>query len=122
MKGDPQARSDKQYVKRGDMENRIKERQLMLFSGRTSCHDLEANKFRLLLSTFAYVLFQHLRQDHVAGRELACVQANTIRPKLLKVVARVIVSVRRVLFHLASSYPYESVSRRIAQSLLLRPG
>lgn len=122
LQGRPQALYDKQYVKRGDMENRIKEQQLMLFADRTSCHDFEANQFRLLLSSFAYVLVQHLRQDHLAGTELECAQVSTIRLKLFKVAARVIVSVRRVVFHLASSYPYQAIFRRIAKSVLLRPG
>lgn len=122
LKGHPQALYDKRYVKRGDMENRIKEQQLMLFADRTSCHDFEANQFRLLLSSFAYVLVQHLRQDHLPGTELECAQVSTIRLKLFKVAARVIVSVRRVVFHLASSYPYQSIFRHVAQSLLLRPG
>jgi len=39
---------------RGDMENRIKEQQLMLFADRTSCHGVEANRFRLFLSSCAY--------------------------------------------------------------------
>lgn len=122
LKGPPQALYDKRYVKRGDMENRIKEQQLMLFADRTSCHDFAANQFRLLLSSFAYVLVQHLRQDHLAGTELECAQVSTIRLKLFKVAARVIVSVRRVVFHLASSYPYQSIFQRLAQSVLLRPG
>lgn len=94
----------------------------MLFADRTSCHDFEANQFRLLLSSFAYLLVQHLRQDHLTGTELEYAQASTIRLKLFKVAARVVVSVRRVVFHLATSYPYEAIFRRIARSLLLRPG
>ena len=38
------------YCARGEMENRIKEQQLMLFADRTSCHDFLANQLRLLLS------------------------------------------------------------------------
>jgi len=122
LKGRPQTLYDQNYVKRGDMENRIKEQQLMLFADRTSCHDFEANQFRLLLSSFAYVLTSHLRQDHLAGTELECAQVSTIRLKLFKVAARVKVSVRRIVFHLATSYPYQVIFRRIAQSVLLRPG
>ena len=78
LKGGPQVLSDKQYVKRGNMENRIKKQQLMLFSDGPSCDDFAANQFRLLLSSFSYVLVQHLRQDHLAGTELACAQTNAI--------------------------------------------
>jgi len=45
---------DGTYVLRGDMENRIKEQQLMLFANRASCHSFLANQFRLLLSSAAY--------------------------------------------------------------------
>jgi hypothetical protein len=37
------------YCARGEMENRIKEQQLGLFSDRTSCHQWWANQFRLLV-------------------------------------------------------------------------
>ena len=122
LKGRHQALYDENYVKRGDMENRIKEQQLMLFADRTSCHDFEANQFRLLLSSFAYVLTSHLRQHHLAGTELESAQVSTIRLKLFKVAARVVVSVRRIVFHLASSYPYQALFQRIAKSVHLRPG
>ena len=41
---------------------------------------------------------------------------GTIRLRLLKVAARVVVSARRVVFHLASSYP----SREVFQSVYER--
>jgi hypothetical protein len=44
------------YCPRGEMENRIKEHQLDLFSDRTSTHDFESNQLRLWFSSFAYVL------------------------------------------------------------------
>jgi len=122
LEGTPQALYDDIYVQRGEMENRIKEQQLMLFADRTSCHDFLANQFRLLLSSFAYVLVETLRRVHLADTELAQAQVNTIRLKVLKVAARVVTSVRRIIFHLSSSYPGEALFRRIAASLLLRPG
>ena len=118
LEGDPQQLYDEVYVQRGDMENRIKEQQLMLFADRTSCHDFLANQFRLLLSSFAYVLLESLRREHLASTELARAQVNTIRLKLLKVAARVVVSVRRILFHISSSYPSENLFRHLAASLI----
>jgi hypothetical protein len=106
--GDPQELYEDVYCQRGEMENRIKEQQLGLFAGRTSCHRFLANQFRLLLSSAAYVLMQALRREALAGTELARAQVGTIRLKLLKVAARVMVTARRVVFHLASSYPYRS--------------
>jgi hypothetical protein len=107
--GDPQELYEEVYCQRGEMENRIKEQQLDLFADRTSCHRFLANQFRLLLSSAAYVLVQALRRTALAGTELARAQVGTIRLKLFKVAARVVVSVRRVVFHLASSYPYQAV-------------
>jgi Transposase DDE domain group 1 len=106
--GGPQELYEDVYCQRGEMENRIKEQQLGLFADRTSCHRFAANQFRLLLSSAAYVLVQALRREALAGTELARAQVGTIRLKLLKVAARVVVSARRVVFHLASSYPYRS--------------
>jgi hypothetical protein len=100
-----QALYDQTYCGRGEMENRIKEQQLGLFADRTSCHDLVANQFRLLLSSIAYVLVETLRRTALAGTELATAQATTIRLKLLKVGAVVRRSVRRLVVHLSESFP-----------------
>ncbi|MFO0879799.1 MAG: IS1380 family transposase [Gemmataceae bacterium] len=55
------------YCQRGEMENRIKEQQGMLFAGRTSCHAFLANQFRLLLSAAAYVLVEAVRRRGRGG-------------------------------------------------------
>jgi hypothetical protein len=109
---------DQVYTARGDMENRIKEQQLDLFADRTSCHDFEANQFRLLLASAAYVLISQLRRMALADTELAQAQAGTIRLKLFKVAARVVLSVRRVALHLRSTYPYTSLFHRIVARLV----
>ena len=108
---------DETYIPRGDMENRIKEQQLMLFADRASCHSFLANQFRLILSSAAYVLVETLRRTALAGTELATAQVNTIRLKLFKVAARVVVSVRRVVLHLSTAYPLQHVFRRIQHRL-----
>lgn len=104
--GDPRKLYEDVSCQRGDMENRIKEQQLDLFADRTSCHRFLANQFRLLLSSAAYVLVQALRRMALRGTDLEQAQVGTIRLKLLKVAARVVVSARRVVFHLATSYPW----------------
>ncbi len=119
--GDPQELYEEVYCQRGEMENRIKEQQLDLFADRTSCHRFLANQFRLLLSSAAYVLVQALRRTALAGTELAQAQVGTIRLKLFKVAARVAVTVRRVVFHLSSSYPYQEIFRTVYQRLTGRP-
>ena len=114
----PQQLYDEVYAMRGDMENRIKEQQLMLFADRTSCHEFQANQFRLLLSTFAYVLIDALRRDYLQGTELERAQCSTIRLKLFKIAARVRVTVRRVWFHLSSSYPHQALLRTLSCRLV----
>jgi len=108
---------DGTYCLRGDMENRIKEQQLMLFADRASCRSFLANQFRLLLSSAAYVLVEALRRTALAGTELAAAQASTIRLKLFKVAARVVVSVRRVVLHFSTAYPLQAVFRQIQHRL-----
>src|SRR5262249_50559847 len=68
--GDPRELYEDVYCQRGEMENRIKEQQLDLFAGRTSCHRFLANQFRLLLSAAAYVLVQALRRTALSGTGL----------------------------------------------------
>ncbi len=116
--GDPRELYEGAYCQRGEAENRIKEQQLDLFADRTSCHRFAANQFRLLLSSAAYLLVQALRRTALSGTELAEAQVGTIRLKLLKVAARVVVSARRVVFHLANSYPYRGLFERVSERLL----
>jgi hypothetical protein len=97
---------EKRYCARGEMENRIKECQLDLFADRTSSHTMRANQLRLWLASFAYVLMSALRRIGLAGTRLADATCGTIRLKLLKIGALVKISVRRVLFSMASAFPY----------------
>jgi len=104
MLGSEQYLYEEVYCARGDMENRIKEQQ-MLFADRTSCHGFEANRFRLFLSSCAYVLMETLRRTALFGTKMAEAQCNTIRVKLFKVAAVVTESVRRIVFSLSDVYP-----------------
>jgi len=107
--GQSQQLYDDVYCQRGDMENRIKEQQLGLFADRTSCHDFVANQFRVLLSAAAYILMDTLRREALADTELANAQVGTIRLKLLKIGARIVCSVRRIMLHFAGGYPYKDI-------------
>jgi hypothetical protein len=105
------------YCARGEMENRIKEQQMCLFADRTSCQAMRANQLRLWLSSVAYVLLQALRQHGLHDTPLATARCDTIRLKLLKIGAVVRVTVRRVWFSLAESYPYRDVFGRVFENL-----
>jgi hypothetical protein len=119
LQGEPQQLYDEVYCARGEMENRIKEQQLGLFAGRTSCHAFAANQFRLLLSSFAYTLIETLRRVALAGTELARAQATTIRTKLLKIGAVVVSSVRRIVLRLSSAYPLKNLFEQVARRLVV---
>jgi hypothetical protein len=92
------------YCARGDMENRIKEHQLV--SLRTSCHQMKANQLRLWLSTFAYLFFVELRTAVWKDREASRWEPATIRLRVLKVAATVTVSTRRIVIQLPRSHPW----------------
>ena len=105
------------YCARGEMENRIQEQQRCLFADRTSCHTMRANQLRLWLSSVAYVLMQTLRAQGLKGTPLAKAQCDTIRLKLLKIGALVHVTVRRVWFALAESYPFQTCFAQVYRNL-----
>jgi hypothetical protein len=115
--GDPQELYEDVYCQRGERENRIKEQQRGLFADGTSCHRFLANRFRSLLSSAAYAPVQALRRTALVATELARAQVGTIRLKLFKVAARVVVTARRVVFHLSSGYPYQDVFRSVSERL-----
>jgi hypothetical protein len=115
--GTPQALYDDLYCARGDMENRIKEQQLDLFSDRTSCHRWWPNQLRLLLSALAYVLLEAIRRLALTGTSLARAQCGTIRLKLLKIGAVVLRNTRRVRLLLSTAYPYQELFIKVVTRL-----
>jgi len=110
---------EKVYCARGDMENRIKEQQLYLFSDRTSAQTMRANQLRLWFSSISYLLMQILRRIGLKGTEFAKAQCHTIREKILKIGAQIKISVRRILISLAEGYPHQDLFNRILQNLRL---
>jgi len=105
------------YCARGEMENRIKEQQLMLFADRTSTHWMRSNQIRLWFSSVAYVLVNALRRVALMGTEMARAQCGTIRLKLLKIGAQIRVTVRKVWVSLAEGFPYLGVFRAAWRNL-----
>ncbi len=93
------------YCARGEMENRIKEQQLDLFADRTSTAKMRSNQIRLYFSSIAYCLMQALRELGLAGTKMAKAQCSTIRVRLLKIGARVRVTVRKVWIKMATGHP-----------------
>jgi hypothetical protein len=96
------------YCARGEMENRIKEQQLDLFADRTSAATMRANQLRLWFASFAYVLLEALRRIGLRHTQFQDATCGTIRLKLLKLGARITVSVRRIKVAIASACPYRT--------------
>src|SRR3989442_5166794 len=115
LKQSPQWIYEHVYCQRGDIENRIKELHDLEID-RTSCTSFWANQFRVLLTAAAYVLMQELRL-RAAGTACARAQVAKIRERLLKLGARVLVSVRRVVVHLPASFPFLPAFRCVALAL-----
>ena len=116
MKQSPRWLYEEVYCQRGDLENRIKELHYGMEIGRTSCTKFWANQFRVLMTAAAYVLMQELRLG-LAGTASARVQVSTLRERFLKLGARVVSSVRRIVLHLPQSFPYFHSFRRLAWSV-----
>ena len=117
LEGEAQEIYDQVYCARGEMENRIKEQQLGLFSDRTSCHSWWANQFRVLLSAAAYVLMETIRRTGLVGTELARAQVTTIRLKLLKIGAVIVRNTRRIRLLFSSAYPHQELFRHACAAL-----
>lgn len=84
------------YCLRGDMENDIKQQKLDLRSDRSSSHKFMANQFRMLLSGFAYILFNYLKSSYLKNTKLANSYCSSIRLKLLKIGAIIIKNTRSI--------------------------
>lgn len=108
---------EKLYCARGDMENRIKEQQLDMFADRTSTAQMRANQLRLYFSSLAYIFLMVFRRIALTGTQFQKSQCGTIREKLLKIGARVVISVRRVLIEFSESYPYKEEQVKIKDNL-----
>ncbi len=104
------------YCGRGECAHRIKEFKRDLAGGRPSCHRFLATQFRLLLQLAAAVL-RAVLQEALADTQYATAQIGTLRTRLLKVGAQVGQTVRRIWFHLPTSFPAQDIWLRLCQRL-----
>lgn len=109
------------YCARGDMENRIKEQQLDMFADRTSAETMRANQIRLWFSSVAYCLMQTLRAIGLKGTGMEKAQCHTIREKLFKIGARIVISARKVWIHYSKAYPYRELFEKIVRNVARYP-
>jgi hypothetical protein len=109
------------YCARGEMENRIKEQFLFAGAGRVSAATMRANQLRLWFSATAYVLQHALRRLGLNGTEERRATCQTLRYKLLKVGARVRVTVRKIWVSLAEGYPWRGLWEQVCRNLQAVP-
>ena len=136
-----------EYAERGESENRNKELKCGLQADRLSDHRYMANLFRLYMHVLAANLLAQLRSvvanppaplrpselptEALAGKDrrdyfnhrreedpLGEGQPCTWRTRLIKVAAEILVTARRVVVKLASSWPYLEHYRRVAQAVV----
>ena len=112
---------EKLHCVRGEMENRIKEQQLGLFAGRTSTATMRANQPGLYFSSFACVLMHGLRRLGLRGTRHARAQCTAIRLKLLKLGARIRVTVRKVWLPFSEAYPYANDFTQVLANVRRHP-
>jgi hypothetical protein len=100
---------ERKYCQRGRMENLLKAHKLHLASDRTSCTRACANQVRLFLHGAAYWLlwtFQSLMPKRSPWR---VVQFDTLRNRLIKLVAEVTETADRIRIALAPVFPVEDI-------------
>jgi hypothetical protein len=105
------------YCARGRMEGYIKNHKTFLHSDRTSCHAFEANQFRLILHSAAYVFLHTLAEKGLTGTQWAKAQFNTLQNRFLKVGVRVCERVTRIKLHFPTAFPLKDVFTTILVNL-----
>jgi len=97
------------YCARGQAENHIKAWKNHLAADRTSCHQAEANQFRLFLHAGAYWLLWSMRRLMPKRSIWRVMQFDTLRLRLIKLAARVIELKTQIKIHLPSSAPNQAI-------------
>jgi len=102
------------YNKRAKVENIIKEFKTHMFGGRLSCQEFRSNFFRLILAGFCFIIFQELRKK-LERTNLGKTYVGNLRELIIKVSAKIVISARRILVLLPSSYPHIDVWNILAK-------
>src|SRR6516225_9616162 len=97
------------YCARSGREPHIKAWKNHLAADRTSCHQAEANQFRLFLHAGAYWLLWSMRRLMPKRSIWRVMQFDTLRLRLIKLAARVIELKTQIKIHLPSSAPDQAI-------------
>jgi hypothetical protein len=118
MSGDAQGLYHGFYVKRGNVPERpIGELKNGLGADRLSSHGFTANALKFCLHTLSYGIFVLWREAVAHIAEVARCEISTVRNQLFKVGAVVVTSVRRIWFHLSSTWPHRELWQRVQRAL-----
>jgi len=106
------------YVKRGHYPERgIQELKHGLAMDRLSSHRFLANAFTLQCHVLALAIWTLFREANEHTAEIARRQLASVRPLVFKVGALVEPTVRRVWFHLSSTWPGRDLFIRVCQAV-----
>jgi hypothetical protein len=100
---------ERRYCPRGQAENHIKAWKTHLAADRASCHQAEANQFRLFLHAGAYWLLWSMRRVMPKRSIWRVMQFDTLRLRLIKLAARVVELKTQIKIHLPSSAPGQAI-------------
>jgi len=114
MKQSPQWIYEQVYCQRGDIE--IASKNCMTSRLIAPVAPASGQPVSRPTTAAAYVLMQELAL-RAAGTACARAQVGMLRERLLKLGARVLVSVPRVVVHLPASFPFLPAFRRVALAL-----
>jgi Transposase DDE domain group 1 len=76
-----------------------------------------ANSWRLLVAVVAYALVVLFREANAEVEEVATAQVGTLRQRLWKVTARVVVGGKRIGIHLSSLWPGQELWGRVQEAV-----
>jgi hypothetical protein len=99
---------EKRYCRRARCENWIKDLKTYLKADRTSCQEFDANQFRLLLHTFAYILIWETRNK----AKLRAMTVHTFQLQVLKIGVLIRATTRKIRLHLASDFVWKDQFRQ----------
>jgi DDE family transposase len=106
------------YVQRGKVpEQPIGEMKNGLQADRLSACGFCANSFRLLVHTLAYAIVVLFREAVAAVPEAATASVSTLRQRLWKLGAVVVIGVRRIRFQLSETWPYRELWGRVLSAV-----
>lgn len=106
------------YVKRGHYPERgIQELKHGLAMDRLSSHRFLANAFTLQCHVLALAIWTLFREANAKNAEIAKHHLSSVRPLVFKVGALVESSVRRVWFHLSSTWPGRDLFTRVCRDV-----